>query len=74
MEQQPNKSTLCNLQVVVMPNGEIMCMGKIIGVFHFFKKHLTPVKEEYLTVEEEIEARDRKFWKENPEDPEGGKG
>ena len=34
--------TICNLEVLVMPNGEILCLGKTIGWFGVFKDFLTP--------------------------------
>lgn len=40
MDKQPNDLTICSLEVLVMPNGEILCMGKSIGWFKNFKKHL----------------------------------
>jgi len=33
--------TLCNLEVVVMPNGEVICHGKTIGWTKDLKKYLT---------------------------------
>lgn len=46
MKKQPEEITLCTLEVVVMPNGEIICQGETLGYFKKFKKHLTPVKHE----------------------------
>jgi len=31
MKKAPKEITLCNLEVVVMPNGEVICLGKSIG-------------------------------------------
>ena len=31
MDKAPKGITPCNLEVVVMPNGEIICLGKTIG-------------------------------------------
>lgn len=31
MKTAPEKVTLANLQVVVMPTGEVLCMGKSLG-------------------------------------------
>ena len=42
MEKQPQEITLCNLEVVLMPQGEIICLGKSLGWFKEFKKCLTP--------------------------------
>jgi len=33
--------TLCNLEVIVMPNGEVICRGKTIGWSKDLKKYLT---------------------------------
>ena len=44
MEKQPEQITLCTLEVVVMPNGEIICLGESLGYFKKFKKVLKPVK------------------------------
>ncbi len=40
MNKQPKEITMCKLEVVLMPQGEIICMGKTIGWFKEFKKHL----------------------------------
>ena len=42
MEKQPNEITVCNLVVVLMPNGEIISLGKTIGWFKTYKYCLTP--------------------------------
>ena len=41
MDEQPKEITVCNLVVVVMPNGEIICLGKTVGWFRTFKGCLT---------------------------------
>ena len=40
METQPENITLCLLQCVLMPNGEILSNGKTIGWFNDYKKYL----------------------------------
>jgi hypothetical protein len=40
MEQLPYEITLCTLEVVLMPNGEVICMGKTVGWFDNLKKYL----------------------------------
>lgn len=40
MNKLPDEIILCTLQVIVMPNGEILCRGKTIGNFKEFKKYL----------------------------------
>jgi hypothetical protein len=43
MNKPPNEITPCNLQVVVMPNGEIICFGKTLGWVKELGKFLTPL-------------------------------
>jgi hypothetical protein len=40
MKKQPQEITLCNLEVVLMPNGEIICLRKTIGWFKDLQKYL----------------------------------
>jgi len=42
MKEQPKEITLCTLDVVLMPQGEIICLGKTVGWFKEFKDHLKP--------------------------------
>ena len=42
MKKQPDEITVCSLECIVMPQGEIICLGKTIGWFKDYKKHLTP--------------------------------
>ena len=44
MDKQPDKITLCNLEVVLMPNGEVICLGKTVGWFASLRDYLTPKK------------------------------
>lgn len=46
MKQLPKEITLCTLQVVVMPNGEVICNGKSVGWFKDLKKYLTEVNQD----------------------------
>jgi len=41
MEKQPEEITLCTLEVVLMPNGELLCLGKTVGWFKTFRDFLT---------------------------------
>ena len=41
MEKVPEQITLCNLEVVLMPNGEVICLGKTVGWFKNLKNYLT---------------------------------
>jgi hypothetical protein len=41
MKKIPSEITLCNLEVIVMPDGEILCLGKYLGRFGKFKKCLS---------------------------------
>ena len=40
MKDQPKEITVCQLDCVLMPQGEIICKGKTIGWFKNFKEHL----------------------------------
>lgn len=44
MIEIPQAITLCNLEVILMPNGEIICLGKTLGWFDKLESHLS-VKE-----------------------------
>ena len=39
--EQPTKAQPCHLDVMLMPNGEVYCNGKMLGKFTFFKAFLT---------------------------------
>lgn len=41
MKEAPKEITLCNLEVLVMPNGEVICLGKTIGWIKELGKYLT---------------------------------
>lgn len=41
MEEQPKEITLCTLECLVMPQGELICKGKSLGWFKDFKEYLT---------------------------------
>jgi len=45
MEKQPKDITLAKLQVIIMPNGEIICLGKVVGKFKNLKKYLSEPKK-----------------------------
>lgn len=45
MDTVPDRITLCNLTVVLMPNGEVIGYGRTLGWFKDFKEGLT-VKED----------------------------
>ena len=38
--KQPDEITVCWLNVVVMPNGEVICRGKTVGWFKDLGKYL----------------------------------
>jgi len=40
INKQPNEITPCTLDCVLMPNGEIICLGKTVGWFKEFSKYL----------------------------------
>ena len=39
--EQPKEITICNLECVLMPNGEILSAGKSLGWIKEFKDFLT---------------------------------
>lgn len=45
MKKIPEEITVCELTVIVMPQGEILCKGKTIGWFKEFKEFLKITKE-----------------------------
>lgn len=44
MEKLPEQITACTLDVVLMPQGEVICLGKTVGWFKELGKYLS-VKE-----------------------------
>ena len=42
MKKVPGKITVCSLEVIVMPTGEIICAGETVGWFDRLGKYLTP--------------------------------
>jgi hypothetical protein len=40
MEEKPETITVCELECMVLPNGEILCKGKTIGYFEEYKEYL----------------------------------
>lgn len=44
MDKNPDIITLAKLQVLVMPNGEILCSGKSIGYVSELGKYLSDSK------------------------------
>ena len=42
LKRAPENITLCDLEVVVMPNGEVICLGKSLGWVSSFRKVLVP--------------------------------
>jgi len=45
IEKQPEDITLCTCECVLMPNGEVIVLGKTIGFFKQLKEYLTVKKE-----------------------------
>ncbi len=45
MKKQPNDIITATLNVLIMPNGEIISLGKSLGSFKEFAKELTPVAD-----------------------------
>lgn len=46
MDKAPSDITICNLEVIVMPSGEILCGGTSLGWIEKFGKYLTPEEKE----------------------------
>lgn len=40
IEEQPKNIVICTLEVVVMPQGEVICLGKTVGWFKDLKIYL----------------------------------
>ena len=45
METAPAKMSLAKLEVLVMPNGEIMCAGHSLGYVRDIGKYLSNIQE-----------------------------
>lgn len=45
MKKIPDTITLCYLEVILMPNGEVICLGKTVGWFDKLGQLLTPLEE-----------------------------
>lgn len=43
MKKPPDEMTICNLQVLVMPNGEVLCGGKSLGWVKMLGKYLSEI-------------------------------
>lgn len=41
LKEIPKEITVCNLEVIVMPQGEIICLGKTVGWFKELKSCLS---------------------------------
>ena len=44
MQKQPDEMVICNLECLLMPNGEILSNGKSLGWFTTHGKSLTPLR------------------------------
>ncbi len=40
LKEQPEEITLCKIECVLMPNGEVIFKGKTIGMFRDLKAYL----------------------------------
>jgi hypothetical protein len=45
MDTQPDTITLAHLEVVIMPNSEVLCLGKTVGWFKDLARFLHPATE-----------------------------
>ena len=52
IEKQPEEITIAHLEVVIMPNGELISMGKRIGFFKDYKKYLSHAKSAIIKTKE----------------------
>lgn len=46
MKDQPKEMTICNLEVLVMPQGEVICNGKTVGWFRDLGTFLSVKKKD----------------------------
>lgn len=44
MDKAPEQISLAKLEVLVMPNGEILCLGNSIGTVRWFGRKLSDIK------------------------------
>jgi hypothetical protein len=49
IKKQPKSIALCTVDALLMPNGEVICLGKTIGWFKELKTYLTLVPAEIYT-------------------------
>lgn len=49
----PSAITLCLLQVVCMPNGEVICAGRTVGWIKDLGKYLIPTDQEKSNAEKQ---------------------
>ena len=45
MNRIPEDITICNLKCLLMPNGEVISLGRTVGWFDKYKNELTPIKD-----------------------------
>ena len=48
MNQEPDEPTTCTLEVLVMPNGEILCYGRTIGWLNDLGRYLDVKAKKYV--------------------------
>lgn len=44
MKKPPRDITICNIECLVMPNGEVIILGKTIGWVDKLGKYITPIR------------------------------
>jgi len=44
IKEVPKEITLCNLECILMPNGEVLCNGRTVGWFGELAAYLMPKK------------------------------
>lgn len=57
IEKQPENITLCTVEAVLMPNGEVICLGKTIGFYKTLKEYLTVKVETGRLIAEKEQIR-----------------
>ncbi len=59
MEKLPERITVCRLQCVLMPQGEVICEGKTIEWFKDLKRHLETETEANSKLRKQTELSEK---------------
>lgn len=52
IEKLPEGMAVCRLEVLLMPNGEVLCLGKTVGWFDNLKKYLYHEEETPVVIKD----------------------